>query len=65
MPKEYTLNDNVVMKKGHACGSNSWKVIRVGVDIKIKCNNCGREVMLDRLKFEKRLKKVVRENEKV
>ena len=59
MPKEYTLGSNVIMKKNHACGSNLWEVIRVGVDIKIKCIACNREVMLDRLKFEKRLKKVV------
>ena len=63
MEKEYTLNDIVIMKKQHACGSNSWKIIRIGVDIKIKCEQCGREVMLDRLRFDKRLKKVVKNNE--
>jgi len=35
----------------------------MGVDIKIKCKNCGREIMMDRLEFQKKLKKVV-ENEK-
>ena len=60
MPKEYTLGDIVIMKKQHACGTNNWVIVRVGVDIKIKCLQCGREVMLDRLRFEKRLKKVVK-----
>lgn len=58
MEKTYKLNDYVVMKKPHACGTNHWQIIRVGVDIKIKCTNCGREVMLDRLEFNKKLKKV-------
>ena len=64
MQKEYILNDCVIMKKQHACGTNNWVITRVGADIKIKCINCDREVMLDRLKFEKRLKKVVKNNEK-
>ncbi len=61
MEKIYSLNDLVIMKKPHACGENKWKIIRVGVDIKIKCLNCGREVMLDRLEFERKLKKVLGE----
>jgi len=61
MHKEFKLNDYVTMKKQHACGTNEWQIIRVGADIKIKCVNCQREVMIDRLKFEKRLKKVLGE----
>lgn len=61
MEKIYSLNDLVIMKKPHACEENKWKIIRVGVDIKIKCLNCGREVMLDRLEFERKLKKVLGE----
>ena len=56
MQNSYKLNDTVIMKKPHACQTNLWKITRVGVDIKIKCVNCGREVMLDRLEFEKKLK---------
>lgn len=61
MEKIFKLNDCVIMKKPHACGENKWKIIRVGVDIKIKCMNCGREVMIDRLKFIRKLKKVLGE----
>ena len=53
MEKTYKLNDYVVMKKPHACGTNHWQIIRVGVDIIIKFTNCGREVMLELLEFNK------------
>lgn len=59
MDKTFKLNDKVIMKKNHACGANEWLIIRMGVDIKIKCVNCGREVMIDRLEFTKKLKKVI------
>ncbi len=57
--KKYTLGDIVKMKKAHPCGSNNWEIIRVGVDIKIKCQGCNRIVMLARSDFEKRLAKVL------
>lgn len=59
--KEYKLGDKVIMKKPHACGTNKWIITRMGVDIKIKCVNCGREIMMDRLEFERKLKKVLGE----
>ncbi len=63
MNVSFNLNDEVVMRKQHACGSNLWKITRVGVDIKIKCLNCGREIMMDRLEFKRKLKKVVQSGE--
>lgn len=59
---KYTLGSKVIMKKGHPCGENLWEIIRLGVDIKLKCVNCGRTIMMDRIEFERKLKKVV-ENE--
>ncbi len=59
MKNNYKLNDLVEMKKNHACGTNKWQITRMGVDIKIKCVNCNREIMMDRLEFEKKLKKVL------
>lgn len=59
MEKKYKLNSIVIMKKPHPCGSNEWKIIRVGVDIKIKCLNCKRTVMMSRIDFDKKLKKVL------
>ena len=64
MDKSFKLNDDVIMKKQHACGTNLWTITRMGVDIKIKCKNCGREIMMDRLEFQKKLKKVLENEEK-
>ena len=47
------------MKKGHPCGENKWKIVRVGVDIKIECLKCGRTVMMPRIEFNKKIKKVI------
>ena len=63
MDKSFKLNDDVIMKKQHACGTNLWTITRMGVDIKIKCKNCGREIMMDRLEFQKKLKKVLIDEE--
>lgn len=66
MKNNYKLGDIVEMKKPHACQTNKWVITRMGVDIKIKCVNCNREIMMDRLEFEKKLKKVIGEqNEQV
>ena len=59
MKQNYQLNDLVVMKKPHACKTNEWQIVRVGVDIKLKCINCGREIMMDRLEFERKLKRIL------
>ena len=59
---KYELGNVVIMKKAHPCGENLWEIIRSGVDIKLKCVKCGRTIMMDRLEFERKLKKVV-ENE--
>lgn len=57
---EYKLHDIVEMKKPHACGANAWEIIRVGADVKIKCTNCGRVVMIGRFDFNKRIKKILK-----
>lgn len=60
---DFNLSDEVIMKKQHACGTNLWTITRNGADIKLKCNNCGREILMDRLEFMRKLKKVIK-NEK-
>lgn len=60
---EYKLNDIVVMKKVHPCGSSEFEIIRLGADIKIRCLKCGHVIMLPRVDFNKKIKKVI-ENEK-
>lgn len=63
MEKTYNLGTKVVMKKPHACGTNEWIITRVGVDIKLKCINCDREIMMDRLEFEKKLRRIINEKD--
>lgn len=61
MDKKYDLGSIVIMKKPHPCKSNLFEVTRIGVDIKIKCINCGRSIMLSRVDFDKKVKKIVEE----
>lgn len=65
MKVDYTLGSKVVMKKQHPCGTNEWEVVRVGADIKIKCLNCQRMIMLPRVEFNKKVKKVINNENKI
>ena len=49
--------DTLEMKKEHPCGGRRWTVLRVGMDFRLRCEGCGREVMLPRKKAEKAVKK--------
>lgn len=57
------LNDVLHMKKTHPCGDKRWKVLRTGADFRLKCLGCGHEVMLPRLKAEKNIRSVERQND--
>ena len=54
------VGDTLEMKKKHPCGSNRFLVLRSGMDFRIRCVGCGREVMVPRAKVEKNIKKVLR-----
>lgn len=56
---EYQLNDTVTMKKPHACGQNQWKIIRLGMDIRIKCEHCGHSVLIPRARFDRLVRKLI------
>jgi len=45
------IGDRVEMRKPHACGANLWTIVRTGADIRIRCDQCGRAVMLPRPRF--------------
>jgi len=61
---DYKLHDIVQMRKQHPCRkANEWEIVRVGVDIKIKCLGCGAIIMLERPDFEKKMKKMIRRAE--
>lgn len=61
MPVDIQIGDVVQMRKSHACGSDRWRVYRVGADIGIRCLGCDRRIMLPRRKFERAVKRVVRD----
>ena len=53
------VGDTIQTKKPHPCGANTFAVLRVGMDFRIRCTGCGHEVMLPRAKIEKSIKKVI------
>lgn len=55
------VGDRLLMKKQHPCGGREFLVLRVGMDFKLRCLGCGREVMAPRRKIEKNIKKIVKE----
>ncbi len=57
---DINIGDTLIMKKTHPCQSNTFTVLRIGMDFKIKCNGCGHEIMLPRTKLEKGIKKIIR-----
>ncbi|MBR1585745.1 MAG: DUF951 domain-containing protein [Clostridia bacterium] len=59
MEHDVRLGDIIQTRKPHPCGGDVWTVIRTGADIKIKCQQCGRIVMLDRQVYFKRRKKLI------
>ena len=52
------VGDRLTMKKKHPCGSDSFTVLRTGMDIRIRCEGCGREVMIPRSKLERNIRSV-------
>ncbi|CAM4100500.1 DUF951 domain-containing protein [Mesobacillus thioparans] len=59
MEHEFQLNDVVEMKKPHPCGTNKWRIIRLGMDIRIKCEGCEHSVLIPRKEFTRKVKKVL------
>ena len=62
MKQEYTGGDIVETKKPHPCGSREWEITRTGADYKIKCQGCGRIVMLSYPDFIRRVKRITKKN---
>ena len=54
------VGDVLEMKKAHPCGSNTWSVLRIGMDFKLNCTGCDHVVMLPRVKVEKNIKNIIR-----
>lgn len=61
--QSYDKFDIVEMKKPHACQANRWKIIRMGMDIRIQCTNCDHIVTMTRRDFEKKMKRILEKAE--
>ena len=58
-PLDIQLGDVVQMRKAHPCGGDTWRVVRLGAEIGIRCLTCDRKVLLPRATFERRVKRFV------
>lgn len=65
MIQQFDLGDVVQMKKPHACGANEWTVIRVGADVKIKCDACGQIIHARPRGFRSHGKKILKKKESI
>ena len=60
MPMHLELNDVVETKKPHPCGGYQFKLTRTGMDFRMQCLTCNKEIWIERPKLEKRIKKIMR-----
>jgi hypothetical protein len=58
-PMLLQVGDTVQMRKQHPCGGDTWRIVRVGADIGIRCLTCDRKVLLPRSECERRIKRVL------
>jgi hypothetical protein len=49
------LGDVVQLRRAHPCGGTTWLIDRLGADIGLRCQSCGRHVLLERRVLEARL----------
>jgi hypothetical protein len=49
------IGDIVRLRRRHPCGGDTWLLDRLGADIGLRCQTCGRHVMLERRQVERRL----------
>ena len=59
----FDVQDKILLKKNHPCGSNIFTVVKGGTDVKIVCDTCQRSLTLEREKVEKMIKKVIANKE--
>ncbi|MDN5353061.1 MAG: hypothetical protein PWQ12_1982 [Clostridiales bacterium] len=65
MPLKLEIGDKIATKKPHPCGGNQFEIMRIGMDFRIKCTTCGKEIWIPRVKLEKRIKSITRNGEAV
>jgi hypothetical protein len=63
MPLNLLVGDIITTKKNHPCGSHDFEVMRTGIDFRIKCLGCEKQIWIERRNLEKRIKKIKRNDE--
>ncbi len=63
MPMDLRLGDIIEVKKNHPCGNNQFEIMRTGIDFRIRCLKCNKQVWITRVKLEKRIKKILERKE--
>jgi len=58
-PMRFEIGDRLRLRKQHPCGSFDWEVVRLGADIGLRCEKCGRRILLPRIEVERRIKQVL------
>jgi hypothetical protein len=53
--RAFSVGERLTLRKPHPCGASTWTVTRVGADIGLTCDGCGRRVLLVRRELEARL----------
>ncbi len=62
-PVRMREGDTVRLKKPHPCGANAWEIMRLGMDVKLRCTGCGHIVRLPRAKLERRVREILTSEE--
>ena len=57
------VGDMIEMKKNHPCGCRRFEVLRIGMDFRLHCETCGHEMMIPRVKAEKNIRAVERDEQ--
>lgn len=63
MPMDLKVGDIVQVKKNHPCGNDKFEIMRTGMDFRIRCTECDRQIWISRVKLEKRIKKIIEKKE--
>jgi hypothetical protein len=63
-PMQFEIGDRLRLRKKHPCGNFDWEVVRLGADIGLRCDKCGRRILLPRAEVERRIKQVLPRREK-
>ncbi len=59
-----SVGDRLIMKKKHPCSSDTFRILRIGSDVRVVCEGCGRDLTLPREALEKMIKRIISTEEK-